>query len=146
MACYNETAFYNAKLKSLSFAGTALHMRLLLWQMSKAGRPIVLDYVRLAVTASFFCQGDFTEICRTAGTYTPQKLTNIIDLHIGRDVAQAVSRWLPTAPAQVRVRTTFEVCGGQNGTGAQAFSEYFGFPCELFHQFLHHHNHPGLAQ
>jgi hypothetical protein len=29
----------------------------------------------------------------------------------------------------------------------QVFSEYFGFPCESsFHQFLHHHNHPGLAQ
>jgi hypothetical protein len=28
----------------------------------------------------------------------------------------------------------------------QVFSEYFGFPCQTFHQFLHHHNHPGLAQ
>jgi hypothetical protein len=29
----------------------------------------------------------------------------------------------------------------------QGFSEYFGFPHQsLFHQFLHHHNHPGLAQ
>jgi hypothetical protein len=28
----------------------------------------------------------------------------------------------------------------------QAFSEYFGFPCQSFHQFIHHHNHPGLAQ
>jgi hypothetical protein len=28
----------------------------------------------------------------------------------------------------------------------QLFSEYFGFPCQSFHQFLHHHNHPGLAQ
>jgi hypothetical protein len=27
------------------------------------------------------------------------------------------------------------------------FSEYFGFPCQSsFHQFLLHHNHPGLAQ
>jgi hypothetical protein len=26
------------------------------------------------------------------------------------------------------------------------FSEYFGFLCQLFNQFLHHHNHPGLAQ
>jgi hypothetical protein len=24
--------------------------------------------------------------------------------------------------------------------------EYFGFPCQSFHQFLLHHNHPGLAQ
>jgi hypothetical protein len=29
----------------------------------------------------------------------------------------------------------------------QVFSEYFGFPCQSsFHQFLLHHNHPGLAQ
>jgi hypothetical protein len=28
----------------------------------------------------------------------------------------------------------------------QVFSEYFGFPCQSFHQFLHHHNGPGLAQ
>jgi hypothetical protein len=28
----------------------------------------------------------------------------------------------------------------------QVLSEYFGFPCKSFHQFLHHHNHPGLAQ
>jgi hypothetical protein len=28
----------------------------------------------------------------------------------------------------------------------QSFSEYFGFPCQSFHQFLHHDNHPGLAQ
>jgi hypothetical protein len=28
----------------------------------------------------------------------------------------------------------------------QIFSLYFGFPCQLFHQFLHHHTHPGLAQ
>jgi hypothetical protein len=28
----------------------------------------------------------------------------------------------------------------------QVFSDYFGFPCQSFHQFLHHHNQPGLAQ
>jgi hypothetical protein len=28
----------------------------------------------------------------------------------------------------------------------QVFSEYFGFPCQSFHQFLRHHNHPGLTQ
>jgi hypothetical protein len=28
----------------------------------------------------------------------------------------------------------------------QVFSEYFGFPCQSFHQFLHRHNHLGLAQ
>jgi hypothetical protein len=28
----------------------------------------------------------------------------------------------------------------------QVFSEYFGFPCQPFHRFLHYHNHPGLTQ
>jgi hypothetical protein len=28
----------------------------------------------------------------------------------------------------------------------QVFFEYFGFPCQSFHQFFHHHNHLGLAQ
>jgi hypothetical protein len=28
----------------------------------------------------------------------------------------------------------------------QVFSEYFGFPCQSFHQFLHHHNHPELEK
>jgi hypothetical protein len=27
----------------------------------------------------------------------------------------------------------------------QVFSEYFGFPCQSFHRFLHYHNHPGLT-
>jgi hypothetical protein len=31
----------------------------------------------------------------------------------GRAVAQAVSRWLPTAVAEVRVRAACGVCGGQ---------------------------------
>jgi hypothetical protein len=26
------------------------------------------------------------------------------------------------------------------------FPEYFDFPCQSFHQFLRHHNHPRLAQ
>jgi hypothetical protein len=28
----------------------------------------------------------------------------------------------------------------------QVFSEYFGFLCQSFHRFLHHHIHQGLAQ
>jgi hypothetical protein len=28
----------------------------------------------------------------------------------------------------------------------QVFSEYFGYPCQSFHRFLHYHNHPGLTQ
>jgi hypothetical protein len=40
---------------------------------------------------------------------------------VGRAVAQAVSRWLPTAAARVRVRAACGVCGGQSGTGAGLF-------------------------
>jgi hypothetical protein len=36
----------------------------------------------------------------------------------GRAVAQAVSRWLPTAAARVRVRAACGVCGGQSSIGA----------------------------
>jgi hypothetical protein len=37
--------------------------------------------------------------------------------NVGRAVAQAVSRWLPTAAARVRVRAAYGVRGGQSGTG-----------------------------
>jgi hypothetical protein len=37
---------------------------------------------------------------------------------VGRAVAQAVRRWLPTAAAWVRLRAAFGVCGGQSGIGA----------------------------
>jgi hypothetical protein len=33
-----------------------------------------------------------------------------------------------------------------NAALGQVFSEYFGFPCQSFHQFLHFHNHLRLAQ
>jgi hypothetical protein len=37
----------------------------------------------------------------------------------GRATAQAVSRWLPTAAAQVRSRVwSSKICGGQSGVGA----------------------------
>jgi hypothetical protein len=28
----------------------------------------------------------------------------------------------------------------------QVFSEYFDFPCQSFYQFLHHHDHPSVAE
>jgi hypothetical protein len=40
-------------------------------------------------------------------------------LHVGRAIAQAVSRWLPTAAARVRARVwSSAICGGQSGAGA----------------------------
>jgi hypothetical protein len=38
--------------------------------------------------------------------------------NLGRAVVQAVSRWLPTAEARVRVREACGVCCGQSGIGA----------------------------
>jgi hypothetical protein len=59
-----------------------------------------------------------------------------------RAIAQAVSRWLPTAEA--RVRTRVWSCGiwvDKMGLG-QVFSQYFGFPCQFSsHQLLHNHHH-----
>jgi hypothetical protein len=63
----------------------------------------------------------------------------------GRSVSQEVSRWLPTTADRVRIRAACGVYVDKEAMG-QVFSEYFGFSCESFHQILHHHNHPGLAQ
>jgi hypothetical protein len=49
---------------------------------------------------------------------------------LGRAVAQAVSRWLPTAAARVRVRAACGVCGGQSGTGG-GFLRVLRFPLPI---------------
>jgi hypothetical protein len=77
---------------------------------------------------------------------SPRKRVGPVTPPGGSAVVQAVSRWLPTVAARIRVRATCGVCGGQTGTGA-GFLRYFDFLCQSpFHQFLHHHNHPGRAQ
>jgi hypothetical protein len=48
----------------------------------------------------------------------------------GRAVAQAVSRWLPTAAARVRVRPACGVCGEQSGNGA-GFLRVLRFPLPI---------------
>jgi hypothetical protein len=65
----------------------------------------------------------------------------------GRAIAQAVSRWLPTAMARVRARVWLSViCGGLSGVGT-GFLRVLRFPLQSsFHQILHHHNHPGQVQ
>jgi hypothetical protein len=52
-----------------------------------------------------------------------------VTMKVGRAVAQAVSRWLPTA-ARVRVRAACGVCGGQSGTGA-GFLRVLLFPLPI---------------
>jgi ribosomal protein S14 len=49
---------------------------------------------------------------------------------LGHAVAQVVSRWLPTAAAQVRIRAACGVCGGQSGTGA-GFLRVLRFPLSI---------------
>jgi hypothetical protein len=49
----------------------------------------------------------------------------------GRAIAQAVSRWLPTAAALVRSRVwSSGICGGQSGAGA-GFLRVLRFPLPL---------------
>jgi hypothetical protein len=50
----------------------------------------------------------------------------------GRAIAQAVSRWLPTAAARVRARVwSSGICGGHSGTGA-GFLRVLRFPLPIF--------------
>jgi hypothetical protein len=61
-------------------------------------------------------------------TLQPLKLNSLCNE--GRAVAQAVSRWLPTAVVRVRVRAACWVCGGQGGTGA-GFLRVLWFPLSI---------------
>jgi hypothetical protein len=49
----------------------------------------------------------------------------------GRAIAQAVSRWLPTAAARVRVRAEHVRFMVDKVALGQIFSEYFGFPLQI---------------
>jgi hypothetical protein len=66
---------------------------------------------------------------------------------LGRVVTQAVSRWLPTAAARVRIRKEHVgVCGGQSGIGA-GFLRVLRFPLPIIILPVSPlHNHLGLAQ
>jgi hypothetical protein len=69
-------------------------------------------------------------------------ITNFSD----RAIAQAVSRWLPTAAARVRARVSQVGFVVDEVPLGQVFTDYFGFPAKTVHStnFLHHHhNHPG---
>jgi hypothetical protein len=55
-----------------------------------------------------------------------------INSMLGRAIAEAVSRWLPTAAARVRARVwSSGICGGLSGAGA-GFLRVLWFPLPIF--------------
>jgi hypothetical protein len=60
---------------------------------------------------------------------TCDTFTDVISL-VGRAVAQAVSRWLPTAAVRVRARVWQVGFVVDKAVSEQVFSEYFDFPCQ----------------
>jgi hypothetical protein len=66
---------------------------------------------------------------------------------IGRAIAQAVSRWLPTPATRIRARSDHVGFVAHKMPIGQIFSEYFGFPClSSFHQILRPHKQPEQVQ
>jgi hypothetical protein len=66
----------------------------------------------------------------------------------GRAIAEAVSRWFPTAAARVRARVWQVGFVVDRMTPGQVFSDSSVSPANhiSFHQLLHRHNHPGQVQ
>jgi hypothetical protein len=65
---------------------------------------------------------------------------------IGRAIAEAISRWLPTVASWLHARVWQVGFVVDRVASRQVFSKYFGFPCKnySFHHLLHHHHiHPG---
>jgi hypothetical protein len=69
------------------------------------------------------------------------KTVPVLDRAAGRAVAQAVSRWLLTAAARVRVRAACGICGGQSCTGA-GFLRVLRFPLPIIIITRGWHNRP----
>jgi hypothetical protein len=72
------------------------------------------------------------------------KCSVIVIFMKGRAIAQAVSRWLPTAAVQGSKPdlVMWDLWWDKVALG-QVFSEFFGFPCNRrsLHQLLHNHLH-----
>jgi hypothetical protein len=77
-----------------------------------------------------------------------EKVSSYLFYNLGRPIAQAVGRWLPTAAARFRAQVWQVGFVVDKVALGQVFSEYFGFPCQSScHQIHHHHhNHPGQVQ
>jgi hypothetical protein len=70
--------------------------------------------------------------CLSTGGYDHTLLSVRIRFRVelGRAIAQAVSRWVPTAAARVCVRAACGICGGQSGIGA-GFLRVLRFPLPI---------------
>jgi hypothetical protein len=76
--------------------------------------------------------------------YMPSSIYNLT-VTLSRAVSQAINRWFPTAAARVRIRAACRGFVVDKAALTQVLSEYFGFLCQSFHQFLYDLNHQGLA-
>jgi hypothetical protein len=73
-----------------------------------------------------------TKCILTAGLNTAALQDTELLNRMGRAIAQAVSRWLPTAAAQVPARVRLcGICGGQSGARA-GFLRVLQFPLPIF--------------
>jgi hypothetical protein len=72
------------------------------------------------------------------------RICSSLNVRDGRAVAQRLDAGFPPRRSGFAYgqRVGFVVDKAALG---HVFSEYFGFPCQSFHRFLHHHNHPGLT-
>jgi hypothetical protein len=77
---------------------------------------------------SSFCPIDCIRACLNIRWGIKRRIQSKYASKVGRAIAQAVSRWLPTAAARVR---SCGICGGQSGTGAD-FLRSLRFPLPIF--------------
>jgi hypothetical protein len=68
---------------------------------------------------------------------------SLVRVHDGRTVAQRLDAGFPPRRPGFAYRQHMGFVVDKAAL-VQVFSEYFGFPCQSFHRFLHYHNHPGL--
>jgi hypothetical protein len=101
-----------------------------------------MSYHMDADTQDYHCfqaglrSGNTSDSHREAYGLIPGRESAILNFRFcgGRAVAQAVSRWLSTAAARVRVRAACGVCGGQSSTGA-GFLRVLRFPLPIIPPF-----------
>jgi hypothetical protein len=101
-----------------------------------------ISYSYVSILYSYTQEHQEKISCNISNTVLTYAVYTFVILHDGRAIAQAVSRWLPTAAARVRARSGKVGFVMDKMALGQVFSEYFGFPCQSsFHQLLHNRPH-----